>query len=106
VTPGANRTPGRLSISPISAAVEEFLLQLAVEMPELVDASMIYGEERENLKEDILIISVEGLMPAFEHLKNIRASVGQKILELNRRQLFRTSRAGFGMEFGLAEASI
>jgi hypothetical protein len=67
---------------------EEFLLQLAVEMPELADASMIYGEEREKLKEAILIISVEGLMPAFEHLKNIRASVGQKIPELNRRQLF------------------
>jgi hypothetical protein len=47
-----------------------------MEMPELVDASMIYGEERDKLKEAILIVSMEGLMPAFEHLKKIRASVG------------------------------
>lgn len=39
-------------------------------------------------EEAILIVSVEGLMPAFEHLKKIRASVGQKIPELNRKQLF------------------
>lgn len=70
------------------SASEEFIEQLVMEMPELVDASMIYGEEREKLKEAILIVSVEGLMPAFEHLKKIRASVGQKMPELNRKQLF------------------
>ncbi len=67
---------------------EEFIAQLVMEMPELVDASMIYGEERDKLKEAILIVSMEGLMPAFEHLKKIRASVGLKMPELNRRQLF------------------
>lgn len=67
---------------------EEFVEQLVVEMPELVDMTAIYGEERDKLKEAILIVSFEGLMPAFEHLKDIRASVGQTMPELNRRQLF------------------
>ena len=49
---------------------------------------MIYGEERDKLKEAILIVSMEGLMPAFEHLKKIRASVGLEMPELTRRQLF------------------
>jgi len=40
------------------------------------------------LKDAILIVSMEGLMPAFEHLKKIRASVSQQMPELNRRQLF------------------
>jgi hypothetical protein len=67
---------------------EEFVAQLFIEMPELVDMAMIYGEERDKVKEAILIVSVERLMPAFEHLKKIRASVGQRMPELNRRQLF------------------
>jgi hypothetical protein len=67
---------------------EEFVAQLVMELPELVDASTIYGKERDRLREAILVISMEGLMPAFEHLKKIRASVGQKLPELNRKQLF------------------
>jgi hypothetical protein len=69
---------------------EEFVMQLAMEMPELVDASTIYEPERQKLKEAILDICVGGLMPAFEDLKKIRASVTQKIPELNRRQLYET----------------
>ena len=37
---------------------EEFVAQLAVEMPELVDASMIYGDARDRLKEAIVTVSV------------------------------------------------
>lgn len=70
------------------SASEAFIAQLVMEMPELVDMSAIYGEERDKLKEAILIVSFEGLMPAFENLKKIRASVGQQMPELNRRQLF------------------
>ncbi|MGA2725333.1 MAG: hypothetical protein ABSG79_23350 [Bryobacteraceae bacterium] len=69
---------------------EEFLIQLVVEMPELVDASVIYEPERQRLKEAIAAIPVDGLMPAFEDLKRIRASVNQEIPELNRRQLYET----------------
>jgi hypothetical protein len=67
---------------------EEFVMQLAIEMPQLVDASMIYEPERQKLKEAILAISFDGLMPAFEGLKRIRASANQSIPELNRRQLY------------------
>lgn len=70
------------------SASEEFLMQLAMEIPELVDASMIHGAERDKLKEAIMVISVEGLMPAFEHLKRVRASAGHKMPELNRKQLY------------------
>lgn len=67
---------------------EKFLMQLAMEMPMLVDAAMIYEPEREKLKEAVLAISIEGLMPAFEDLKKIRALPMQKIPELSRRQLY------------------
>jgi hypothetical protein len=72
------------------SASEEFLIQLVMEMPELVDALTIYEPARQSLKEAILAISIDGLMPAFEHLKTIRASVSQKLLELNRKQLYET----------------
>lgn len=67
---------------------EEFLVELMVELPELVDASMIDGDTRDKLKDAIVAISVEGLMPVFEHLKKIKALPGQQIPELNRKQLF------------------
>jgi hypothetical protein len=67
---------------------EEFLRQLVMEMPELVDASSILEPERCKVKEAILIMSIEGLMPAFEHLKEIRAVVGQAIPILKRTTLY------------------
>jgi hypothetical protein len=67
---------------------EEFLMQLVTEMRELVDASMIREPERQELKEAILRISVDGLMPAFEDLKGIRTSASEAIPELNRRQYY------------------
>ncbi len=45
-------------------------------------------DEREQLKQAIAAVLIEGLMPAFQHLKNIRASVGQRLPELNRRQFY------------------
>jgi hypothetical protein len=67
---------------------EEFVVQVAIEMGELVDASMIYGEEREKLKEAILAIAFEGLMPAFEHLKKIRSLRTQPLPILNQKQVY------------------
>jgi hypothetical protein len=67
---------------------QEFLMQLVMEMPVLVDASTIYGDARERLQEAIVVISVDGLMPAFEHLKRIRASVIEPVPELNRKQYY------------------
>ena len=75
---------------------EEFLMQLAMEMPELVDASMIHGANRDKLKEAIMVISVEGLMPAFEHLKKIRDRPDIKCLSLTENSSTRTSRVSCG----------
>src|ERR1035437_8965771 len=67
---------------------EEFVEQFSEEFLELVDASTIFGAEREAVKNAIMTILVEGLMPAFEHLRKIRQSVDVPIPELNRRQLY------------------
>jgi hypothetical protein len=67
---------------------EEFVELFSGEFLELVDASAIFGAEREAVKNAIMTILIEGLMPAFEHLRQIRFSVGKPIPELNRRQLY------------------
>jgi hypothetical protein len=67
---------------------EEFVEQFSGEFLELLDASTIYEPKRQELKEAILTILTEGLIPAFEHLKKIRSSVGQEIPVLNRMQLY------------------
>ncbi|WP_348269830.1 hypothetical protein P8936_18045 [Edaphobacter paludis] len=67
---------------------EEFIETFSGEILELVDGSLIFGDERESVKNAIVTIVVEGLMPAFEHLKKIRASVTTPLPELNRRQLY------------------
>jgi hypothetical protein len=67
---------------------EEFVEQFSGEFLELIDASQIYEPQRQELKEAILTILFEGLIPAFEHLKKIRASVGQTMPVLNRMQLY------------------
>jgi hypothetical protein len=48
---------------------EEFIETFSGEILERVDGSLIFGEERESVKNAIMTIVVEGLMPAFEHLK-------------------------------------
>lgn len=67
---------------------EEFVPQLVLEMPELVDATLIHGAARDKLKEAISSISIEGLMPAFERLMQIRTSATEPLPELNRKQLY------------------
>jgi hypothetical protein len=47
---------------------EEFIETFSGEILERVDGSLIF-EERESVKNAIMTIVVEGLMPAFEHLK-------------------------------------
>jgi len=67
---------------------EEFIEQFSGEFLELLDATAIYGAERDAIKNAIMTILVEGLMPAFEHLRKIRQLVSAPIPELNRRQLY------------------
>lgn len=67
---------------------EEFVEEFSGELLELVDASAIFGTDREAVKSAIMTILIEGLMPAFEHLRKIRQSMSAPIPELNRRQLY------------------
>lgn len=67
---------------------EEFVDLFSGEFLELVDASAIYGDEQRAVKDAIMTILIEGLMPAFEHLRKIRQSVSTPVPELNRRQLY------------------
>src|SRR5271154_6851425 len=66
---------------------EEFIETFSGEILELVAASMIFCTDRGAVKNAIMTVLVEGLMPAFEHLRKIRLSVTDPIPELNRRQL-------------------
>jgi hypothetical protein len=65
---------------------EEFIDFFSGELLELVDASTIYGSDREKLKNSIMTILTEGLMPAFEQLKRIRLSLVSTVPEINRKQ--------------------
>lgn len=67
---------------------EEFVEQFACELPELIDATNIFEPERQSVKEAVLTILMEGLIPAFEHLKKVRASVSQEMPAVNRMQLY------------------
>jgi hypothetical protein len=49
---------------------------------------MIPEPKRQEIKEAIWTVMDEGLIPAFEHLKRIRASVTEQLPVLNRRQLY------------------
>ncbi len=67
---------------------EEFIETFSGEFLELVDASHIHGAERDAVKNAIMTVLTEGLMPAFERLRQIRVSVTASLPELNRRQLY------------------
>ena len=66
---------------------EEFIEVLTGEILELVDGSQIFLE-RDAVKGAIMTVVMEGLMPAFEHLKKIRLSITNPMPEMNRRQLY------------------
>ena len=67
---------------------EEFVDLFSGECLELVDGSAIYGDERKAVKDAITTTLIEGLMPAFEHLRKIRQSISTPLPELNRRQIY------------------
>ncbi len=69
-------------------ASEEFVQQLMLEMSELLDGTTIPEPKRAEVKHAIMTISTEGLLPAFENLKRIRASLTKQMPVLNRKQLY------------------
>lgn len=67
---------------------EEFVEVFSGELPELLDASDIHGEMLQGTKDAIMDILMEGLMPAFNHLRSIRQSTVSPLPELDRRSLY------------------
>jgi hypothetical protein len=66
---------------------EPFVKQI-LELATIVDAGLIEGNERENLKEAVVSILVDGLMPAFAELEKIRALAEKNIPLMNRWQMY------------------
>ena len=67
---------------------EEFIEVFSGEILEIVDGGTIFDEERAAVKNAIMTVLLDGLMPAFEYLRKIRASITNSLPELNKRQLY------------------
>ncbi len=66
---------------------EEFTKQM-LELGTVLEAGMILGTQRDEVKHAIFSILIDGLMPAFLKLEEIRASVGKAIPLMNIEQLY------------------
>jgi hypothetical protein len=67
---------------------DEFVRQFADEFMELMDATSIFDPKRQEIKDALMVLLIEGLLRAYVRLKEIRSSTGQQIPVLNRRQQF------------------
>jgi hypothetical protein len=67
---------------------ELFVFRFAIEIPRILDASLIQGKEREQVKLGISVFHTEGLVPAFEHLRKIRRHVSETPPLMNRKQAY------------------
>jgi hypothetical protein len=66
---------------------DEFVWQFA-EFMDYIGATRFSEPQKGDIKEAIMVVLVEGLLPAYEHLRLIRAFDGKQIPVLNRRQHF------------------
>ena len=66
---------------------EEFTKQM-LELSTVLEAGMIEGTQREEVKHALVSILIDGLMPAFVKLEEIRVSVDQEMPLMNREQLY------------------
>jgi hypothetical protein len=66
----------------------EFVRQFADEFMDLMGATSIFDPERQEVKDALMVLLIEGLLPAYVRLREIRGSTGQHIPILNRRQQF------------------
>jgi len=67
---------------------DEFVRQFADEFMELMGATSIFDPLRQAIKDAFMVVLVEGLLPAFKRLREIRISSGQQIPVVERRQQF------------------
>jgi hypothetical protein len=66
---------------------EPFVKQI-LELATIVDAGLIDGKEREDLKEAVVSILLDGLMPAFAELQKILGETEKTIPLMNRWQMY------------------
>jgi hypothetical protein len=58
------------------------------ELSTIVDATMIFGQQREDIKNAVSSILLDGLMPAFAELEKIRASKVKSLPLMDVRELY------------------
>ncbi len=66
---------------------EKFVRDMC-ELSTILNATMIFGKEREDVNDAIGTILMDGLMPAFRKLEQIRAAEGYQLPILDRRELY------------------
>lgn len=67
---------------------DELFVKRMLELPAILEAGAIEGQQREDTKEALISILIDGLMPAFSELQQIRASMGKGMPVMNRNQLY------------------
>jgi hypothetical protein len=66
---------------------EEFVREMLY-LPDILDGTLIMGEERKQANSSILDVLTGGLVPAFLVLKKIRQSVGQELPIVDHQQMY------------------
>ena len=67
---------------------EETFVRHVTELCTIVDASLIFDQQREDVKHAIIAILTDGLMPAFLELRKIRAFDGKPLPLIDRREFY------------------
>jgi len=67
---------------------ELFIFRFAEEIPRILGASLIQGKERDKANQSINLFLLEGLTPAFEHLRTIRKHAAEPPPLMNRKQAY------------------
>lgn len=76
------------SVKVADVSGEEVFVKQMLEMVTILEAGMIVGAQRDEAKHAIISTLMDGLMPAFLELQQIRASVGKDLPLMNRDQLY------------------
>jgi len=88
MNPGGEPSSWKVKLYANIGVSELFVHRLVMEIPKLLDASMIFDPQRAEAREEIGTLLKDGFMPAFEHLRKIRAHAVDRPPELNRRQAY------------------
>jgi hypothetical protein len=67
---------------------DETFVRHLTELTTVLNATLIFDEQREDVNNAIMAILIDGLMPAFAELEKIRASHGKPLPMMDRRELY------------------